>query len=374
LIYVAVIVRAIGWNQETAPIQTTIWLLLAIFGVVLFSQQMLTSRFPLYPRVYTLLQSGLVIAMLYSAPTLDFLPLLLLPLSFQAVAFFSDLVGFLWIGGFLLAMTGMIFFGLGWQAGLTMILTGVGEGFLMGSFAHLISRTENRRQQNQRLLIELQEAYHKLKFSAAQAEVLAAALERHRLVRELHDSLTQTLFSMNLAVQSAQLSIGEDTQQTIEHLTRLQILSRNAAGEVQSLIRQAPLYTLSQGGLAAAIQQLSDERLEQDGLQVTFEATGQRILSNTVASNLFRITQEALNNIIRHAGVRQASIQLHLESPIVSLDIVDEGCGFNPSNSMNSEGFGLIGMTERANEIGWMLAINSFPGKGTHIHVEEQIT
>jgi signal transduction histidine kinase len=374
LIYVAVIVRAIGWNQETAPIQTTIWLLLAIFGVVLFSQQMLTSRFPLYPRVYTLLQSGLVIAMLYSAPTLDFLPLLLLPLSFQAVAFFSDLVGFLWIGGFLLAMTGMIFFGLEWQAGLTMILTGVGEGFLMGSFAHLISRTENRRQQNQRLLIELQKAYHKLKFSAAQAEVLAAALERHRLVRELHDSLTQTLFSMNLAVQSAQLSIGEDTQQTIDHLTRLQILSRNAAGEVQSLIRQAPLYTLSQGGLAAAIQQLSDERLEQDGLQVTFEATGQRILSNTVASNLFRITQEALNNIIRHAGVRQASIQLHLESPIVSLDIVDEGCGFNPSNSMNSEGFGLIGMTERANEIGWMLAINSFPGKGTHIHVEEQIT
>ena len=76
LIYIAVIARAIGWNQETAPIPTTIWILLAIFGVILFSQQVLTRRFPFYPRLYTLVQSGLVISMLYIAPIIDFLTML----------------------------------------------------------------------------------------------------------------------------------------------------------------------------------------------------------------------------------------------------------------------------------------------------------
>jgi hypothetical protein len=89
LIYVAVITRAIGWNQETAPIPLAIWILLAIFGGVLFSQQALTRRFPLYPRVYVLVQSVLVITMLYLDPTIDFLTLLFLPLSFQVVQFFE---------------------------------------------------------------------------------------------------------------------------------------------------------------------------------------------------------------------------------------------------------------------------------------------
>jgi signal transduction histidine kinase len=237
LIYVAVIARAIGWNQETAPIPMTIWILLAIFGVILISQQILTRRFPLYPRLYTLIQSGLVITMLYNDPTIDFLPMLFLPLSFQAVQFFKNWIGFAWIGGFILAMAGMILFGLEWQAGLTMVLSGGGANLLMGSFAHLITRTEQRRQENQHLFGDLQEAYRQLKDEATQAEELAAATERHRLVRELHDSLTQTLFSMNLAVQSAQLSIGGDMIQVEGHLIHLQNLAHNAAGEVQALIQ-----------------------------------------------------------------------------------------------------------------------------------------
>ncbi|HEX9089955.1 MAG TPA: hypothetical protein VF831_00620, partial [Anaerolineales bacterium] len=122
LIYVAVIARAIGWNQETAPIPSTIWVMLGIFGVILFSQQPLTRRFPLYPRWYTLLQSVLVIITLYHAPTLDFLDLLFFPLSFQAVQFFRDFVGFACIGGYSVAMAGLLLFGMEWEAGLTMVL------------------------------------------------------------------------------------------------------------------------------------------------------------------------------------------------------------------------------------------------------------
>src|SRR5512136_989362 len=240
LIYVAVIARAIGWNFETAPIPAAIWILLGVFGAILFSQQALTRRFPRYPRLYTLVQSGLVIALLYLAPTLDFLPMLSYSLSFQAVEFFGARIGFTWIGTFSLAMASMFFFGMEWQAGLTMLLGAGSVNLLMGSFAHFTARTEQRRQENQRMFGKLQEAYRQLKDYAAQAEALASATERHRLVRELHDSLTQNLFSMNLAVQSAQLAIAEAPQQTEEHLARLQALANNAAGEVQTLTGQAP--------------------------------------------------------------------------------------------------------------------------------------
>ncbi len=146
LIYIAVIARAIGWNQDTAPIPTPIWILLAIFGIILISERALTRRFPWYPRLYTLVQSALVISMLYSAPTIDFLTMLFFPLSFQAVQFFHGRCGFAWIGVFTLAMMGMFFFGMEWQAGVTMMLAGGGANVLMGSFAHLIARTEQRRQ------------------------------------------------------------------------------------------------------------------------------------------------------------------------------------------------------------------------------------
>jgi signal transduction histidine kinase len=374
LIYLAVIARAIGWNQETASIAASIWILLAIFGIILISERALTRRFPLYPRWYTLIQSGLTIIMLYRDPTLDFLSLLFLPLSFQAVQFFHDRIGFAWIGGFSLALVGRLFIGLEWEAGLTNVLTSTAANVLMGSFAHLISRTEHRRQENQRLFTDLQEAYRQLKASSAQAEQLAAVTERHHLVRELHDSLTQTLFSMNLAVQAAQFSLGEVPLQVDEHLVRLQSLARNAVSEVQALTGQTPHSTLPHGGLAAAIRQLAEERLSQDGLKVTFEVTGQRTLPALVEANLFRITQEALNNVTRHAGIQQAMVRLRLDSPIASLEVDDAGSGFEQASSAQVNGYGLTGMAERAGEIGWDLEIKSRPGLGTHICVTEKVT
>ena len=372
LIYIAVIARAIGWNQETAPISTSIWILLGAFGLILVSQRALTRRFPLYPRLYTLIQSGLTIIMLYRDPTLDFLSLLFLPLSFQAVQFFHDRIGFAWIGGFSLALVGRLFFGLEWEAGLTNVLAGTMANVLMGSFAHLIARTERRQQENQRLFGDLQKAYGKLKDSAAQSEALSAATERHRLVRELHDSLTQTLFSMNLAVQSAQLSMEEVPPRPEEHLIRLQSLARSAASEVQALTGQSSPRSFAQGGLAEALQRLAEERLVLDGLQVTLEVTGERSLPEAVEANLYRIAQEALNNIMRHAGVQQARVRLRLDSPRASLEIKDEGSGFDLVSTKGATGFGLAGMAERASEIGWELEIKSHPGLGTHIRVEEK--
>jgi len=188
----------------------------------------------------------------------------------------------------------------------------------------------------------------------------------------LHDSLTQTLFSMNLAVQSAQLAVAEGPQQAEEHLLHLQALAHSAAGEVQALIGQTPYPSLVQGGLAKAIQRLAEARLAQDGLKVAVEVSGQRKLPIPVEANLYRIVQEAFNNITRHAGVREAKVRLCLEDPIASLEVSDGGCGFDPTGPNPLKGIGLAGMAERAGEIGWELKIESQPGRGTVIRVGEK--
>ncbi len=372
LVYLAVLARSAGWSQDGLPIPVPAWILLALFGVLLLSEQPLSRALPWYPRLYLVLQSGLVIAMLYIAPTVDIFTMLFLPLSFQAVQFLPARAGFAWIGGFSLAMVGLLFVGMEWQQWIGALLLSAGANTLMGSFAYLMARTEQARAKNQKLFGELQGAYRQLKDSAAQAQALAAAEERHRLVRELHDSLTQTLFSMNLALQAAQLSAQEEPIAVPDHLSRLQTLARSAAGEVQALTGQGPLRPPAQGGLEAALSRLAEERLAHDGLQVTLVVSGQRELPEGVQATLYRMAQEALNNITRHAGVRQAQVRLCLEGPRASLEVEDAGCGFDPKDSNRSSGFGLAGMAERAREIGWALEIESHPGQGTRIRVVEK--
>ncbi len=372
LVYIAVLVRAAGWSQDGGPIPMLVWLLLGVFGLLLFSEHAITRHLSWYPRVYFLAQSALVIVMLYTAPTLDILPMLFLPLSFQAVQFYPGRIGFIWIGVFSLSMLGLFYVGAEVEAGTAMILNSTVVNTLMGSFAHLMKRTEQKRKENQQLLANLQMAYRQLKDSAAQAEALAAAEERHRLVRELHDSLTQTLFSMNLAVQAAQLSLGEAPGQVEEPLLRLQSLARSAAAEVQSLTGQTPPRQPIQAGLEVALRQLADERASQDGLQVTVEVAGQRELPEATRAALYRIAQEALNNIARHAGVHTAVVRLCLEGPRACLEVEDTGRGFDVQGSEQYPGFGLTGMASRAGEIGWELEIQSQPGQGTCIRVEEK--
>jgi signal transduction histidine kinase len=372
LIYAAVLARALGWSQDSTPIPFEVWILLILFGVVMVSEPPLTRRFYWYPKVYTTVQSLLVMIMLYRGPTLDILTMLFLPLSFQAVRFFGDRIGFAWIGAYSLAMTGLFLIGLSWEQGVIMLLLSTGSNCLMGSYAHLMARTEQHQQENQQLYGELQDAYTRLIDSAVQADALAAAEERHRLARELHDSLTQTLFSMNLAVETARSAGETDPSGIDEHLERLQILARNAIGEVKTLTGQAPMHSPPHDGLAAALRSLAQERKSQDGLEVVVEVSGSRVLPAGVYANLYGIVQEALNNVIRHSGVRQAHVRLKQEVPCASLEVSDAGCGFDPATLDTPKGYGLVGMSERVNEIGWELEIESHPGLGTRVLVREK--
>lgn len=154
-------------------------------------------------------------------------------------------------------------------------------------------------------------------------------------------------------------------------LDRLNQLSQSALSEMQALILQLRPGPLEEGGLVLAIQQHLASRYLPESLNVSLEVEGDFPLDPSDEQGLFRIIQEALNNIVKHARSPQARIRLNLHNP-PSVEISDQGLGFDVQHVSNSNGMGLASMRERADEIGWNLRITGSPGAGTLIRIEKK--
>jgi signal transduction histidine kinase len=394
LIYAGVVVRVLV-RYAGLPQRGLVALLLALYGLLLLVEPFLRKRFlpdePGLSRIqsggqarnrrwplalYLFLQAGLVVGLFCIPPYVDFSAGLFIPLSLQAVLCFGRRLGFLCIALFPLAMfVPLTANPKGWPFALIMSCFAGGLCFLFGSYADQVRKAERARSQNRPMLGDLQAANRELQRYAAQVEDLAAEQERSRLARELHDSVTQTVFSMNLTVQSARLLLDRDRARAAGQLVRLEELAAGAMSEIQALalqFRPAPMAHLAVEGLPAALRQLAVERQLRDGLQVSLEVSGERDLTEAAASGLYRIVQEALTNVAKHAGIREVTIHLNLGAYLGCLEIEDHGLGFDPQAALDQQGhLGLAGMAERACEIGWNLSIDSRPGLGTLIRVEE---
>jgi len=323
--------------------------------------------------VYLFLQSSLAIGLLAISPPKDFFALLFIPLSLDVVSFFGRRYGFICIAFFSLAMTGALLFSdEGQLFGLAMGALYSGMCFLFGGYAHQVQKAEAAHEQNQRTYNELQIAHRQLQGYADQVASLAVEHERNRLARDLHDSVTQTVFSMNLAAQSARLLLDKEPSRTSGQLHRLEELAANALREIQSLVSQLRPRSVAEEGLPTALRRLADERLARDGLQVSLEVRGNGMLSEAAATGLYSIAHEALTNVLKHSGVHEATLRLNLDATETCLEIEDRGLGFDPQADLNQSGhLGLAGMSERAHEIGWNLSVESQRGQGTRIRVTE---
>ncbi len=393
LIYAGVVLRILE-RYAGLPQLGLVVLLLALYGLFLFVEtyfryrvsserldlsraqpggQSQNRRWP--AASYLFLQASLVIGLFAIPPHVDFFAGLFVPLSLQAVLFFGRRLGFLCIAIFPLAMFGSLTANdKGWPFALTMSLFSGGLCFLFGSYADQVQKAERARSHNRRLLQELQVANQQLQGYAVRVEDLAAEQERGRLARELHDSVTQTVFSMNLTVQSARLLLNRDPGRVAGQLQRLEELAAGAMGEIQSLVAQLRPRPVVAEGLPAALRQLAVERQVRDGLQVNVEINGERILPDTVAMGLYRIVQEALTNVAKHSGTLEATVHLDLDKDLAWLEIEDHGRGFDPQlASIQGDHLGLAGMVERGREIGWNLSVDARIGLGTRIRLEESL-
>jgi signal transduction histidine kinase len=276
----------------------------------------------------------------------------------------------------------LMIYGPGWDVGLPLVLINAVAYFFVGSYVAVIRQletarreAETARQESQTLLAELQETHRELQVYAAQAEELAAAEERNRLARELHDSVTQTIFSMTLTAESTRILLERDPTRVAAQLDRLLELAQSALAEMRSLISHLRPKTVAEEGLVHALRRHVAERGDRDGLTVALNLEGfeeaDRRLSPETEEALFRIVQEALNNVVKHAHTDQAEIRLRLSDELASLLVEDFGVGFDPTHLRSGAShLGLTSMRERVKALGGRLEIESQAGVGTRITVE----
>ncbi len=193
--------------------------------------------------------------------------------------------------------------------------------------------------------------------------------ERARIARELHDEIAQLLsaFSLELGALRSTLKRG-DTTRMVDHL---QGLNRQMSQSLYRLVHDLRPSHLDDLGLVAALSSLIERDCQPKGFQVEFVVEGnQQRLHPLVETVLFRVAQEALNNVCRHSGVQQARVALCYEGERVSIRIMDEGRGFDPSEKFHPpRGWGLAGMRERVESLAGQLNLQSSPGRGTTVEV-----
>ena len=195
--------------------------------------------------------------------------------------------------------------------------------------------------------------------------------ERTRLARELHDDTIQAVIALKQRVQLAQKSIKDQSGR--QTLTALEDLAEQTVENLRRLTRALrPIY-LEDLGLVTALEMLARETGQANHLQVDFQQSGQeRRLSREVELALYRIAQEALNNVVHHANAKHAVISIGFEKE-VKLEVTDDGVGFtvpkSPTDFAPSGHFGLLGIRERADLIGAKLELESKAGSGTRLSI-----
>jgi signal transduction histidine kinase len=204
-----------------------------------------------------------------------------------------------------------------------------------------------------------------------QLEEAAIAAERQRLARDLHDSVTQTLYSLDLFANAAQEALSKGKIETgTEHAQRIRSLSQSALVDMRLLIFELQPPLLEQEGLAGALRARLESVEARAGLTTEFEAMAERPLSPAVESELYAVAREALNNALRHAQADRIIVKVDCDEQGCCLTIQDDGVGFDLATIGRTGGFGLRNMAYRAERIGGSLTLETAPGKGTTVRVE----
>jgi len=207
-----------------------------------------------------------------------------------------------------------------------------------------------------------------------QAEQAAALAERNRLARELHDSVTQSLYSVTLYAEAAArlLTAGQHIE-AADHLRELRDTAQEALREMRLLIFELRPPALEKSGLIAALQARLEAVEGRGGMLAEMKVEGAQGADRVplfTQEQLYQIAREALNNALKHAHAQHVRVHVQFKEAAACLDVGDDGVGFDPEQTRGRGGLGLPGMRERAQKIGGRLTLTSAPGRGTTVHIE----
>jgi two-component system nitrate/nitrite sensor histidine kinase NarX len=199
----------------------------------------------------------------------------------------------------------------------------------------------------------------------------AMFVERDRLARELHDAVTQTLFSASLIAEAIPHVWERNQQEGRRGLEEIRLLTRGAAAEMRAMLLELRPATLTEKPLGELLRHLTEAITSRTRVPIKLEAEGGILLPPDVQIAFYRIAQEALNNVAKHANARQATVSLLSATGQATLRVCDDGSGFEASDVLPDR-MGLGIMRERAEGIGASYRIESSPGHGTEISVRWQ--
>ena len=208
-----------------------------------------------------------------------------------------------------------------------------------------------------RMLARREEAMERF----AERIVLAQETERRRLAGEIHDGISQRVVSLSFHLSAAADALNESPHVAAREIAEAQALAEAALDETRLAIAGLHPPVLDDLGLAASLESLAGSIPQ---LEVHAEASPCELPAH-VATSVYRIAQEALQNVVKHAGASQARVRLLSHGDTITLEIEDDGKGFSPEAGNAATGYGLPGMRERAELLGGTLEVKSYPGQGT---------
>lgn len=203
-----------------------------------------------------------------------------------------------------------------------------------------------------------------------QSQRAATLDERQRLSRELHDSVTQSLYGISLYAEAAIRAMDEgETEPATANLREIRDTTQEALGEMRLLLFDLRPALLQEHGLAAAIRARLEAVEARAGIRTNFVSEGEERLAPEAEQELYRVAQEALNNVLKHAHAASVEVRVTVAPRVAVLEISDDGVGFDPL-LRGAGALGVPGMRERLERLGGSLRIESSPDAGTRVHAE----
>ncbi|MER6380427.1 GAF domain-containing sensor histidine kinase [Streptomyces sp. NPDC001250] len=200
---------------------------------------------------------------------------------------------------------------------------------------------------------------------------LTIAEERSRLAHELHDAVSQKLFSLRLTAQAAAALVDRDPARAKGELHQVAALAAEAADELRAAVVELRPAALDEDGLIATLRTQTQVLDRAHTARVTFASNGFRALPAAQEEALLRVAQEALHNALRHSGAAHVDVSMGRRGSAAVLRVTDDGGGFDPTAVRRAgRHLGLVSMRDRASGVGGTLTVDSVPGKGTTIEME----
>lgn len=291
-------------------------------------------------------------------------------LSAQSMLFLPILPGLSWILVFIVVtwLGGVVMFGALHAETFVAMLGGY---LFFGTFGAGLRQANEARQQSQRLLADLQQAHDQLRAYTAQAQQLAVAEERNRLAREMHDALGHRLTVAVVQLEGAKRLIPTEPSRSAKMIETMRAQLKQALAELRqtvSALRSPEDAPKLPGSLETAVSHLAQTFQEATGLPVHLTLPDELpLLPEGHRLALYRAAQESLTNVQRHAKAQQAWLHLNADAEQITLIVSDDGQGFG--DEVADGRFGLVGLRERANQLGGSLQLSPAAEGGAMLHL-----